>query len=111
MKKEIKVAFANSKIKKSFDELKKGKFHEEQLYKFIIRSLDDLKQNPFCGTKIPKKIWPKEYKSKYKIDNLWKYNLPDAWRLIYTLRSNELEIVSMVLEWFDHKSYNRKFNY
>ncbi len=41
---------------------------------------------------------PKEYIKKYKIDNLWKYNLPNAWRLLYTIKGNEVMIVSVILE-------------
>jgi hypothetical protein len=38
--------------------------------------------------------------------------LPKAWRLIYTInRENEVELVTAILDWFDHKSYERKFNY
>lgn len=105
------VAFADKKIKDSFDKLKKGKFEDKELYKFINRALDDLKNNPFVGVKIPKKQWPKEYVKKYEINNLWKYDLPNAWRLIYTIKGNGIEIVAIVLEWFDHKKYTKKFKY
>lgn len=60
---------------------------------------------------ISEKLWPNEYIKKYKITNLWKYDLPDGWRLIYTIESNKIKIVSIILEWFDHKNYERKFNY
>ncbi len=39
------------------------------------------------------------------------YDLPSAWRLIYTIESDEIKIVSIILEWFDHKDYEKKFNY
>lgn len=45
------------------------------------------------------------------LTNLWKYDLPDAWRLIYTIKEDEIKILSIILEWFDHKEYERKFNY
>ncbi|MAH03803.1 hypothetical protein CMI39_03390 [Candidatus Pacearchaeota archaeon] len=110
MNKKKFIAFANKNLKKAYLELKEGKFEERKLFNFINRAFDDLKENPFCGIKIPHDRWPKEYEQK-KINNLWKYNLPNAWRLIYTLVGDEIKIVSMILEWFDHKSYNRKFNY
>jgi len=105
------VAFANQKLKQAYLELREGKFEEKKLYGFINRAVDDLKENPFCGTKIPKALWPKEYIKSYSITNLWKYNLPNAWRLIYTLIGDEVKIVSMILEWFGHKDYERRFNY
>jgi len=41
--------------------LQKGKFEDKQLYNFIERAINDLKKNPMCGTKIPKKLWPRNY--------------------------------------------------
>ena len=40
-----------------------------------------------------------------------KYNLPNAWRLAYTLKGNEVEIISIILEWFDHEGYEKRFGY
>ena len=115
MKKTIErikyVAFAEPSIKKAFEELEKGKHEEKQLAEFIERAIDDLKKNPLCGIKVPSKQWPKEYIKKYKIDNLRKYDLPNGWRLIYTLRGNQLEIISIIIEWITHKDYERKFKY
>ncbi len=73
--------------------------------------MDDLKKDPTCGIKIPKKIWPKEYSKKYSITNLWKYDLPSAWRLIYTIESDEVRIMNIILEWFTHKDYEKRFKY
>lgn len=105
------VAFANKNLKLAYFELKAGKFEEKQLFAFISRAIDDLKENPLCGIKIPKKLWPKEYIKKYRITNLWKYNLPNYWRLIYTLIGDEVKIVSMILEWMTHKNYEKRFSY
>jgi len=76
--KPIYVAFANSKIENVFEKLQKSKFEDRQLYTFIERAIDDLKKNPTCGTKIPRKLWPKDYIKEYQITNLWKYDLPNA---------------------------------
>ena len=105
------VAFADRNLKKAYLELKAGRFEERKLFSFINRAFDDLKENPFCGIRISKDRWPKEYIKTYKINNLWKYNLPNAWRLIYTLVGDEVKIVNMILEWFNHKDYNKKFRY
>src|SRR3989338_2034692 len=61
--------------------------------------------------KIKKQLWPKEYIKQYGITNLWKYDLPNAWRLIYTIESDEVKIMGIVLEWFTHKEYEKRFNY
>ncbi len=76
MNKDIQVAFINHKIKDEFQSLNEGKFEDKELYKFINRAINDLKVNPFCGIKIPKKLWPKAYIQNYGITNLWKYDLP-----------------------------------
>lgn len=81
------------------------------LYKFLDRATDDLKKDPECGIKIPKRLIPKVYIQKYGIDNLWKYNLPNAWRLIYSISGNEVEIMTILLEWFPHDEYERRFHY
>jgi len=111
MSKKTHVGFITKKLKKEFDILKKGKFEDKQLYEFIDRATDDLKITPTCGTKIPKKLWPKGYIKEYKITNLWKYDLPNGWRLIYTIETDEIIVVAIILEWFDHKNYERKFKY
>jgi len=109
--KDIFVAFIDKKLKQDFDLLKEGKFEDKQLYDYIDRAIDDLKKNPASGTKIPKKIWPKIYIKKYSITNLWKYDLPNGWRVIYTIDTDEIKIMNIILEWFDHKEYERRFNY
>ncbi len=105
------VAFISQKIKKEFEELEKGKFEDQKLYESLSGAIEDLKSNPLCGIKIPKNVWPKEYIKNYNIINLWKYNLPNAWRLIYTIETDEVRIISFILEWMDHKKYEKRFGY
>ncbi len=100
------VAFVDEKLKAAYAEIK-----DKKLLKYLQRAIDDLKENPFAGIKVPRKLWPKEYIRKYNITNLWKYNLPDGWRITYTLKTNEIEIISIILEWFTHKEYEKRFKY
>ena len=81
MKSEIQ--FVNEKLMKAFEKLSHGNYEEKELRRFIERSFRDISENPFCGIQIPKRLIPKEYIQKYRVHNLWKYNLPNAWRLIY----------------------------
>ena len=106
--KATKVVFADEEVKKEYDNLEK---FDPKLYKFISRALDDLKREPDCGIHIPKKLIPKIYVQEYGINNLWKYDLPGGWRLIYSLAGSEVEVVAIVLEWFDHKNYEKRFGY
>ena len=92
-------------------ELKNSKTEDEKLYKWILRAFADLKENAFCGVRIRKKLIPKVYVEKYGIDNLWKYDLPSGWRLIYSVANGQVCILSIILEWMDHKNYERRFGY
>jgi Txe/YoeB family toxin of Txe-Axe toxin-antitoxin module len=107
---KCKVVFPDKRVKASFDKLKDARSEEKQLYEWLNRAFDDICQNAFCGVQVPKKLIPKEY-HKYGIDNLWKYNLPNAWRLLYSVARDEIIIVAIVLEWLPHKEYERKFKY
>ena len=105
------VHFGDEKIKESYEKLKDSKVEDKMLYKWITRAIDDLEINAFCGIQIPKKLIPKVYIDRYKIDNLWKYDLPKGWRLIYSVANGEVCIISIILEWMNHKDYEKRFNY
>jgi|SRR3989338_5307524 len=79
--------------------------------KGIQRAINRLKENVFCGERIEKRLIPKEYILKYDIDNLWWYPLPDGWRLVYSIATNESEILAIIIEYFDHKNYAKRFGY
>jgi len=86
MKGRIKeVAFADKKLEGAYKNLLEGKFEDRQLHSWLTRAMEDLRSNPMCGDRVPKKLIPKEYLKKYGVSNLWKYNLPTAWRLTYTI--------------------------
>jgi len=38
-------------------------------------------------------------------------DLPDGWRLVYTIKEDEVRILNIILEWFDHKDYEKRFKY
>lgn len=106
------VKFGDENVKKAYHELENGKFEEKQLKEWLDRAVADLKKNAFCGIQIAKRLIPKEYLARYgPLDNLWKYNLPNAWRLIYTIKRDEVVVLSIVLEWLKHKEYERRFGY
>ncbi len=104
------IVFADEKIKKAFDKLKTSKTEDVKLHEFLIRAFEDIEKDAMSGIQIPNKLIPKIYR-KYGIDNLWKYNLPNAWRLLYSVQKDGIVILSIVLEWLDHKNYERRFKY
>ena len=77
----------------------------------INRIFDILTSNPFYGENAKKDLIPKEYRQKYDADNLFIADLPDYWRMIYTLESDEIEIIAFVLDIIDHDGYNKKFKF
>ena len=103
-----KMQFVNEKVKFAFEDLEKS---DSKLYKFILRAFRDIEENVFCSIQIPKKLIPKEYFRKFNIRNVWKYNLPGAWRLLYSVEGKDLIVLSIILEWIDHKTYERRFKY
>lgn len=108
MIKPSKVVFISDDLEDSFNSLPEDDF----VKKSMIRAIKDLKQNAFAGIHVPKRLIPNEYTRKWGIKNLWKYDLPKGWRLMYTVTSdNEVELISAILEWFDHKEYERRFKY
>ena len=109
------------KAKDAFNEL--NKVVGEEISKGIITSdhqtlLNSIKQkiellrdNPQYGVHIPKDRIAKEYIKEYDLNNLWKVNLSSAWRMIYTIRGSEVDIISLILDIVNHKEYNKKFGY
>ena len=111
MKLPSTARFADDSLKKAFEQLKAAKGDEKKLYEWLRRAFNDIEVNAFCGIQVPKKLIPKEYLQKYGVHNVWKHNLPNAWRLLYSVENQEIVVVSIILEWMNHKEYERKFKY
>ena len=108
MKSEI--IFGDERLKENFEKLDPIK--ERYLYEQLVKAFKNLEEDAFCGIQIPKNLIPKEYINRYgNLTNLWKYNLPDAWRLIYSIEGKNFFVISIVLEWMNHKEYERRFRY
>ncbi len=105
---ESKVIFANEELKRTFENLKN---ENQRLFKEIDNALKTISQNAFFGRNVKKDLIPKELIQKYSIDNLWIYNLRKDWRLIYTLTSSEIKVLAIVLDWMNHKDYERLFGF
>jgi len=86
---------------------------ERTILNAIKKKIDLLKINPHYGDPISKKLIPQEYKDKYGITNLFRIELPNYWRMLYTLTNNEteIEIIAFVLDFIDHPTYDKKFGY
>ncbi len=77
----------------------------------LERAVGVLKENPYAGDRIRRRQIPVEYRLRYgPLENLWKYNLSRSWRLVYTV-ARDAGVVVVVLEWFSHDEYERRFGY
>lgn len=95
------------------EEKKKGiesSFHQS-LLRSIKRVKELLKENPFAGDQILKRQIPKKYFLKYDIDNVWRIELTNRWRLVYSITGNQIEIITFVMDIFNHRDYDRVFGY
>jgi mRNA-degrading endonuclease YafQ of YafQ-DinJ toxin-antitoxin module len=90
---------------------KRGDGESIKLVKLIEKGINKLKYDYKYGDHVSKERIPKEYVQKYGVKNLWKLDLSSFWRLIYTVRGSEIEVISVILEVLDHKKYDRKFGY
>ncbi|MFT4308024.1 MAG: hypothetical protein ACMXYM_01495 [Candidatus Woesearchaeota archaeon] len=104
------VRFFDARTKRAYESLREGDDANRRLYGSITGALDALEANAFCGVQIPKRIIPKPYASR-GIRNVWKHDLPNGWRLIYSVQAGDSIVISLVIEWFDHKNYERRFGY
>ena len=111
----------SSEANEVYEELKKivgeeklkginSSFHQT-LLRSIHRIRDLLKENPFAGDQVPKKQNPRKYMQKYDTDNVWRIELANRWRLIYTITGNQIEIVTFIMDIFNHKDYDKVFGY
>jgi hypothetical protein len=73
---------------------------------------DRLVHDSTVGDNIRKSMIPNALKKGYEIDNLWRLELPSAWRVLYTIASRpagQPEII--ILRILSHKDYDRLFGY
>jgi len=80
---------------------------EIQLLKSIKQKRDFIKVNPFYGDNIEKKKIPK----CFNVQNLWRVKLTNYWRMLYTIKGDQIEIICFVLGIMDHNKYNKILGY
>lgn len=116
MNKPVRVIFideADNEYKRLNDvvgqQIKEGKENTEemQLLRSIKQKIEFIKANPFYGDNIEKKKIPKSY----NVQNLWRVELTGYWRLLYTIKGDQIEIICFILEIIDHEKYDKIFRY
>jgi hypothetical protein len=86
---------------------------ERTILNAINKKVELIKANPHYGEPVAKNLIPEEYKEKYGTTNLFRVELPNYWRMLYTLTDGEtrIEIIAFILDLLDHKKYDKKFGY
>jgi Txe/YoeB family toxin of Txe-Axe toxin-antitoxin module len=118
--KEVRIVFSEN-ADEMYEELnkivgeEKNKGNMTSFHQTLLRSIERVKEllrnNPFAGDQVQKSLIPKVYIIKYGITNLWRIELANYWRMMYTISGNEVEILNFVLDIVDHKKYNKIFGY
>jgi hypothetical protein len=103
-----KVVFVDKELEDSFNEMP----DKDPIKKGIVRAILLIRDNFSCGRNVKKELIPKNLAEKYSLNNLWIYDLPNGWRLIYSVTSSgEVEIIAALLDWMNHKDYERLFGF
>ena len=86
---------------------------ERSILNAVNKKVELIKANFHYGEPIAKDKIPQEYRQKYGITNLFWVELPQFWRMLYSLTEGEteIEIVAFVLEISDHGKYDKLFGY
>ena len=95
------------------EEKKKGitNSDNQRLLKSIDYKVELLKMNSMAGIQTQRKSIPSAYLHKYEIDNLWKVNLVNYWRMLYSIKGDKIEIMCFILDVMNHERYDKIFGY
>lgn len=108
--KDVRVILKDQ-AEEAYLELKKRTDKEAQsILNSINRIKEILKNDPQYGDAIKKELIPDKLK-KLGIENLYRVELSNYWRMLYTIEGNTVEIFLFVLSIVDHKEYNKLFGY
>ncbi len=72
-----RVVFIDDELEKAFKSLEDN----DPVKKGLKKAIREISENAFCGRNVKKSLIPVIYSN---LGNLWIYNLPSAWRLIYS---------------------------
>ena len=113
--KKVRVIFSPEaeEVYKHLNEVAPNSKVDRSILNAINKKVELIKANIHYGEPIAKRLIPEEYKIKYEATNLFRVELPNFWRMLYTLTDGEsqIEIIAFVLDVLDHKDYDKKFGY
>ena len=104
MIKSYKVVFADDELENTFNLLPA----EDPLKKGVIKAINDIRVNCQVGELVRKdSSILRNYRKRYGVTNLRVYDLPLAYRLMYTVTHVDVKIFSAILDWQTHRGYDR----
>jgi hypothetical protein len=89
-------------------------FSEDHIIRMAVQEvIDNLKKDTCVGAHVKKRQIPKYYITKHNIHVLYVVDLPQFWRLTYSIAEFEIknELSALMLELMDHEQYNKRFGY
>ena len=101
-------------------EYERIKVENRKLFDAVDRKLKELKGGlekngrPTIGEIIPTKELSSKLQAMLKSIGckvLWKIDLPEGWRIVYSIGHDEIEIIAFVLKLGDHKEYEHFLNH
>ena len=108
--KEVRILL-KGQAREAYIELKKRNDKEAIiLLNSIERVIEILRNNPQFGDPIAKGLIPEELK-RAGVQNLYRAELSNYWRMLYTIEGNTVEIFLFILKIVDHDEYNKLFGY
>src|SRR5262249_23311815 len=83
----------------------------EQLLSSINKRISDLKNNPFSGNLIPRRIITRVAERQYGTDKVFRLELAGYYRMLYTVVGDREQITVLILACVDHPTYDKIFGY
>ncbi len=114
--KPVRVSFVNNAYREwerinriVAEEMSEGIKNSEtqRLLRSIKQKIELIKTNPQYGDSVQKRMIPKSM----PVDNLWVVDIAGFWRMLYTLKGSQIEILCFILEICGHKEYDKMFGY
>jgi len=102
------ISFVDKKKQEEYYNLFLGTSEEKTLLKLLNKKLDELKRDASAGKQVRRSHIPKQYR---EFDNLWKIDLNSRWRLLYSIVSDEQGRITVIIDWLDHKEYEKLLGY
>jgi len=113
--KKVRVILS-TEAEKAYKDLEKhstSSATEKGIFNSIKTNVELIKVNHHSGDPISKKLIPERYRNEFRIKNLFRVELSNHWRMLYTLTNGDsiVEIIAFVLDIVDHKTYDKTFGY